>query len=339
MPKVNQTEAALAFLNVVKGLDPAALRDIERIASVTDGHGRDGLPSKTEVPTSESLAMRGGTAAPTINSNSDTQPQEGLARDYESMSRRMDQMEKSTSLIASAFVAMSKAAEGPSERFMHEADTTKEVEKALRKARMAVRKAESADDEEEVAEITEKAEAALKACDEELEKAEEKVETEETEKFCEKALTDLTNLRKALRAVKAKRIAKAEEEVRVKEEEEAAKAAAAAAAAKAEDPVDDMEKAAQALKAIGLGDLFATMQKAVTSQGQVAPAPEFFSKASANVSSFAQRVDEAGLTAGEESMAESLHTRFELAKAGKIDRAQFDAAVQAAPESVRNLFV
>lgn len=344
MPKDNPMERALALLNFAKSVEPSALRDIEQIAAVTDGHGanRNGVPSKAEVPTSESLSMRGGSATPEIDANSDLRRQEGLARDYEEMSRRMERMEKSTASIASAFLAMTKAAEGPSDRFMHESDTTKEVEKALRKARMAVRKAESAEDEEDVAEITEKAEAALKACDEELEKAEEKVESEETEKFCEKSLGELTGLRKSLRTLKAKRIAKAEEEVRVKEEEEAAKAAAAAKAeeeARKAEGADDMEKAATALKAIGLGDLFAKMQKSMTDAAQVSPAPDFFSKAQASAPTFAQRVEAAGLTAGEESIAESLHTRLELAKAGKIARTQFDDAVQAAPENVRNLFV
>lgn len=344
MSKVNQTEAALALLNVVKGLDPAALRDVERIAAVTDGHGRDGIPNKTEVPTSPALPMRGGAAAPTAAANGDFQRQDGVAWDYELMSRRMDQMEKSNSTIANILMAMKKASESPA-RFEHEKDTTKDVAKALRKSRMAVRKAESAEDEEEIAEATEKADTALKACDAEIEKAEEEVESEEEEKFVEKALNELTALRKSFRATKAARVKKAEDEeearkaaaIKAEEEEAARKAAEIAAKAECTD-AEKMEKAATVFESLGMGDFFASFQKSMTAQTQVASAPDFFSKAQAQTVPFATRLRNAGLEAGEEGQAESLNVRLELVKANKLPQSAFEAALAAAPENVRTLF-
>lgn len=343
---------ALQFLDIAKSVDPAALRDVEAIASVHDGHDNGGLPSERELPTSEALAMRGGAAPSDIARNSDLQRQEGLARDYEMLARRLDEMQKGHRALARTLMdltkSLTKAAECEEERFTAQRDTTDEVEKAFRKARLAVRKADSAEDAEDESEALNRAEEALKAAVEAIGKAEDGAETEEDEKRIEKSYGTLRDLRKSVGAIKAARLAKVEASRKAEadaakraEEEAAAEKARADVAAKAEsekkeEDADDVLKSLLALattKGITPKALIESMSHGA---GSLA-APPSFAKAEA-LTDIPERIAKARLSADEEGLAESLNQRFELAKSGRFPKETFAHALASAPARVREIF-
>lgn len=229
------------LVSLVKGMDEAALKDLDLIDSVTDGHVEPHLqPSTTEVPGGPGQGMRGGQADTQVRAHSDLHRQDGLTEMYASFNARMGAMQKALSdmaavvkPIAHAFGEMVKS-EGAADKEKDDRDKAANMERearelkeregkeakeaakkaresdvanALRKARVAVRKAGGAE-ADDVKSAIEKATGVLKDTDVVIGKAEDDAEDDADEKMTEKARNDLKDLRATLKA-QAEAVAKA----------------------------------------------------------------------------------------------------------------------------------
>lgn len=193
-------------------------------------------PSKREVNTGPAERASGGGASPMVNRYSDFAPQSGLTRQYEALDglmadmqkalRRLDVHQKAIETVASAIADLQKAEEpkGPDETtFIGKAQSK------LAKARVALRKADLADEEDKEEREERKSHLAaaadlLKAAKRLLSKASEDSKAEEEDEI-EKAIATVRTLNDKVAKAQAA-IVKAEDEEK-KEEEEAKKSACA----------------------------------------------------------------------------------------------------------------
>ena len=81
---------ALKLVNFVKAVDEGALRDLEIIPSVVEGHKNPNMmPTSREVDTGPAQPMRGGAAPVEVDRHSDLHGQQGLTQLYIEMDRRL----------------------------------------------------------------------------------------------------------------------------------------------------------------------------------------------------------------------------------------------------------
>lgn len=348
----------LGLVKLVKGMDDAALRDIEILDSVTDDHVQPHMmPSTTQVDSGPAQAMRGGQADTQVAAHSTLEAQQGLTRMYNEFDSRLsamgksvldgqtklDQILKAIKPMGALVLALAKAedddkdGEKAAEKARLDAEAvTKSKDDALavplRKARIAVRKAEGAEDDDEKKDFMEKAATAVTAFADAVSKAEDDADSDDDEKRSEKARADLKTLRKAL-----KELAKAPEQAVAAV---VAPAAAAATPITKTDLVTELEKFAKGQN-VTMQQLIATMaQTPAAGNGE----PPVFMKALQDSSAedmdvrIAKAEGDGTLSSGEVMKARSILSRLQLAKAGVMDMSLVAAEVQAAAPSVQRLF-
>jgi len=355
--KTNENTKALlshlvSFGQFIKSVDEAALRDLEPIHSAIDGHKESHeMPAPADGVYGPAQGMRGGQAETQVNAHSDLYPQDGLTKQYEEYNRRLSAMEKAlgsvsrvTSQMFEALKSVAAKAETESEKMQETEHKTKESEdmqkedaaskslliaNAIRKARIAVRKAEDEDEDEYKDEMCEKAQAALKALNDIISKAEDEAECEEDEKMTEKARADM-------KALKAKMKAKIETAKTVPVQ------AAPVAITKTEPSANDFTAELTALaasKGVTVGEMMAAF-----SGGPALRTPPMFSKAVAGTSmdAIARRLEDAidsGVLDNAAIMkAESIKARLASARAGKIDQDMVMLEIAQADPAIRDVF-
>lgn len=324
-----------ALIGFAKSLDPTTLKDIEDIESVVDGHGRSGLPTPAQVDAGPAQAMRGGQAQTQITAHSDLRPQEGNARDYEVFQTRMTAMEKAVGkmgpLVADlvkSLQAVAKAEDGEKD------EDEKDVEKALRKARIAIVKAEDKDEDDDV---MEKAHAAIAAASLAVSKAEDEADDDDKEKAAEKARGLLKGLRGRFTAAKSLRAAPAVVPV--------VEPAVAAPAVKAEPSLEDALSVVAAKSSLTVPELMARMgAQSPTAAAPAAIDVPVFAKSipglapGAIVVKASEMADDGLLTDVELVKCESLAGRLRAVQDGKYDATRFADEVALSSDPVKRLF-
>lgn len=278
------TDAASLFGAFAKLFKAIPTDKLEEIQSVTDmwnePHGEHKIPSRAEIVTGPAEPMRGGNASSMVRQYSDTERQEGLVRAYERMDsclagirKSIDNHDKALSAMAGVLgdvvkgfrevsTAVEKSATPPAATTVvvpEDSFLGKALGK-IAKARVALRKADMADEEDEKEREERKsyltaANDLLKSAKRLLAKAEDDDEDEDEDKM-EKAVADLRSLSE--RAMKGLAVfTKAEEDEKErKEKEEAAEKATreAAEAATAKAAADAAAAAAAAETAVKSAD-------------------------------------------------------------------------------------
>lgn len=330
-----------------KSLDEGALRDVEKIESVTDGHGREGVPS---VPTGAPMTMRGGAAATEVSAHITPAPQGGNTADYEALARQLsdigkslgahgasiESLQKGASALATTLTgligALEKAGEDD-EKDEDKDEVTKSLRRAVRKASLAVVKAE--DEDEEDADTVEKATDAVKALGTAVEKAENDAEDDDKEKAAEKARGEFRDLRTRLKKASEKRAA-----AKAAPATPAAEAPAAAAA----PSVDEQVRKALEPVAAALGRKVDDLAGLLSGASRAPASPPEFAKAvqGAAVEDISARLDdlfdEGGLEIHEISKAKSTLSRLAMAQSGHGDIANVAREIELMPDAVRAIF-
>lgn len=357
----------LRAIGLMKGVDDAALKDIEQIVSVVDDHVEPSrMPTTTEVDTGPAQSMRGGQAPTQVAAHSNLMPQQGIAEMYEKFDSRMSAMQKAMSAdigkLAVALKSMTdnlaavvKAANEEKDdldKTYEEKDSSEKMTKAktearatlkaaidaaLRKARVALRKAEDdmEEDEDEKKEMMEKAKEALAALKAAITKAEDDMEDDEDEKMAEKAHGDLrgltTQLRKAVDA-HAKKAAKAS----------ATTTTTVIAPSITKDDVEAAMTEWAASKGIPVADVFAKFGRPAASIVE----PPTFAKAISDdkvvtmemIDKRIETADEAGMKDTDLNTATELRMRLGAVRKGLFDSEAFASQVRQAPPAVQAIF-
>jgi hypothetical protein len=278
------------FSKLVAWLQKATPKQIETAKSATqadlevlqiytslDNGVEETVPSAGEINTGAPVAAHGADASTQIARHAQLAGQEGRMKDYEDLDGRLSGLEKAMGALVNL---LTKANE---DEIKANKDEDEEVGKSLRKARIAVRKAESCDDDE-CDENMGKAEVALKAAADMVSKAEDEAEDDEGEKKAEKARADLAALKgkfKALKVAKATppvaTVVKSEDE----KEEEAKKAQEVALASFA------------ASKGMTVAEMLERLSNpmATPTAASLNMPPNFAKSAGASVTTFIQRAD------------------------------------------------
>lgn len=378
--KLDVASAMAKFAAFFKAIPSDKLADITDVMDTWNKpDGEHSNPSREQIVTGPAQRASGDGAPKMIAEYSSPAPQQGLTEQYKEFQSMLDGWGKAftdklnanlSPIIARHDTALksilgvfaeAKKAQEVTAPAAPGADTF--LGKALgriTKAKLALRKADMADDDEKEERKSQLASASdlLKSAKRLLAKAMEDMEDTDDE-GCEKALSTLQGLTKA--------VAKAEKEDDEMEKAETAKAAAAAKAVedaaaatkKAEDEKEAAEKAKAAgtdatSKAVtqeqlqealkGLTVLPNTVQgliDAVMGKSVNPVAPEI-SKGTVVDVDFAARVD-AAIDAGQldentEMRALSMLQHQAAVKAGRMDAAHFAAEIAKAPAAIRELF-
>ena len=326
-----------ALLAIAKSIDPSVFQDLKLIESTLDnGALKTGVPSEAEIVTGPAIAARGGDIQAQITRTSDFVAQEGTTADYQRLSAMLTEMKKSTDgnikILAKALDALvsgiAKAGTADKGDDVKDEDK-KEFEKALRKARVAIRKA-AAEDKDEAEDGIAKANAHIAAAGALISKAEDEVDSDDDEKEWMKS-------RDALQVVKGQLAAVVK-----------AKAPPAVAApvvvAKAEDaPVDEVAALAKSVEEMKMTmkDFFsrATGGPLTSSIG----APPVFAKASVEslqdiLLKADAAVDAGTLTDGAFAKCTSIVSHLRAAQAGKLNVADVQREISDADAAVQAIF-
>lgn len=307
----------IAFL---KAVEPADLDNLTQIYTSLDNGGVETVPSAGEILTGAPIGAHGADADEQIRRHAELVAQEGRMKLYEELDGRMKGLEKAVGALVSL---IQKANE---DEIAANKDEDEDVSKSLRKARIAVRKAESCDDDDWT-ENMEKAEAAIKALNDIISKAEDDADSDEKEKAAEKARVDFATMKGKLKAIKTSKatpVVKAEDE-------------AEAEAKKSQD-------AALAAFASSKGITVAEMLSRISSDHSTAPAPApTFSKSSAvNVGTFIKRADDlrktGGITDAELQRVESVVSKVNAMNAGLLAESVVVQSVTSLPHKLQNIF-
>lgn len=361
------------------------MKDVLDLWNTPDGEHKN--PSRAEIVTGPAERMSGDGAVKMIGEYSSPAPQQGLTAQYSEFQRMLDGWGKAfTDKLNPVLARHDTALKSILDVFSQIQKAQTEVPAApaadsflgkallkISKAKLALRKADMADDDEKEERKSHLADASdlLKAAKRLLAKASEDME-ETDDDAAEKALTSLSSLTKAVAKAekedkeweeteKAKAVAtqkaiddaaaatkKAEDDKKKEEDEAAEKAKAVAAPGSAAEKaiIATAEQAAMVQKALdGLALLPATVQTVMdTIYGKSANpiAPEISKGTPAVIVDYAARVEEAiengTLSEGGEMKARSLVQHMALAKAGRVDMANVSAELEKAPAEVRALF-
>lgn len=343
----------------------------EIVSVVSDHVEPHVMPTRQEIDTGPGQAMRGGAAPTEVARHSNLLPQQGLSEMYEKFDAMMGQLQKAftdyqaktgkdiKSLsgvvkgIADSFAEITKAAEKEKDdldKSRAEKDSAEEVaakaaavkkaakdaialavSTAFRKAKLALRKAEDMDEEEEddKAENMEKANDALAALNVAVSKAEEDAEDDEEDKMAEKARQDLRTLKASLKKIVAKKAAKTvQTEARV---------------VLTKDDIQTAMNEWAASKGVPVSEVFAAFGQRVDPLRE----PPTFAKAYADKAvltptEVARRIEDAAdsdlLKDSEILKAESLKARLGLVQSGKYDAENFYHELGLASTAVQSIF-
>ena len=357
-----------------KSVSEASLRDIEQIVSGIDDHEQShAMPTKEETDTGPAQAMRGGQANTQVMAHSNVLPQEGLTAAYDRFNTMMTEMQKSLKQdigsfkkdisaiagvvkgIVDSMASAVKSEKDTLDKTREEMDSAEdEAKKAatlhkakddklalvFRKARIAVRKAEADDDEEEDdwKDKMEKAQSAIVALSDHISKAEDEAEDDTDEKRTEKARTDLRALKVALKKCADLRAKKS------------ATVVAPAVQAPAQTPAVATADLTAALdqwatqKGITVPQLFA--QLGVKTSEPVVEPPTFAKAIAENALTMDiidQRIEDATdaciLKDNEIAKADTLRGRLAAARVGKYDLEALAHEIQLSTPNVQSLFV
>ncbi len=367
--------------SVFKAIPSDKMEDMKDVIDLwNDPNGEHKNPGRGEIVTGPAERASGDGAPKMIAEYSSPAPQQGLTEQYAQFQRMLDGWGKSFTDklnpvlsrhdaalkgILDVFAQIQKAQETVPATPGADTFLGKALAK-LAKAKLALRKADMADEDEKEERKSHLAEATdlLKSAKRLLSKASEEMEDTEDE-AAEKALSTHKALTKAVMKAekedkewedteKAKQVAaqkaiddaaaatkKAEEDEKEKEAAEKAKTTAGAGegAVKAITP-DDLKKALEGLATIPTtvqGMLDAVLGKSTTPGG----APEI-QKSNVETIDVVARV-EAAIDNDELSedgimKAQSIAQHFTLAKAGRVNMADVQAEIEKAPSEVRALF-
>jgi hypothetical protein len=270
--------ATPAQIETLKAVEQADL-DVLQIYTSLDNGGEETVPSAAEINAGPPVGAHGADASEQIARHAMLAGQTGRSQDYIELDSRLRDLQKAMGALVN--ILTKKANE---DEIAANKDEDEDVGKSMRKARIAVRKAESCDDDD-YSENMEKAEAALKSVGETISKAEDDAEDDDDEKKAEKARADLTALKGKLKALKVAKatpapvavVTKSEDE----EKEEAKKSQDAALAEFA------------ASKGLTVADMLARISSPVATGAALPAFPPSFSKsAGASVSTFIKRADD-----------------------------------------------
>ena len=338
------TKAFASLAKIFKSADPGLLADLEQIADYTDGDGKNKVPSATEMGSeSRVIPMQGGSATGEVARNGSMAPQMGIQELYQQFAGRLGNMEKSMKALIEGI-----AKAGDSEK--DDENPFEKAEKAVRKSKLAVRKAEDEDDADDKDDAFEKAERAIVAAKAAVQKAEEGADSDEDDERVEKAAKALKTVKSSLKAARDA-VVKAKADAVVKAEADAAAAAAAATATPvvAAPTVADLAKSHETLsEQLGvvtksLGDVMAAVQAkaavpAAVAAGLIA-APVVAKAATPElVTAVEDALDAAELPTGALMKGHSLLLRLRAVNDGKLAREVFDAELEKAPADVRAVF-
>ncbi len=333
MTDVKTQAAKLKTLaKIFKSVSAQDLADIEIIDNATEGGASaDVIP---DLLTGPMIGAHGADAGRQESRGLQPTPQEGLSKDYQEVAAKLqDTMKAVTALTKShrALLALiSKAADADGDEDEEKSNKDEdEVGKSLRKARIALRKAES--DEEDDKEAFEKAESVLKSADLAITKAEDDADSDEDEKKVEKARTEFKSLRKSLKDIKAARVAKA--------------APVAVEAPAATQKAEEIEAAALENFAKGQGVTVADMIAAIKVTKSETPlvAPPIFSKSNgvapiALAMKASEAFDTGRISSAEHLKAESIINRISAVQAGLIEPTGLQAEIDGLPTNLRDVF-
>lgn len=341
----------LKAIGILKSVDEGALKDLEPIptGNIESHSASHEMPTEAEVDTGPMQSMRGGTAEPEIARHSKVTTQYGMTREYQELNSRLFGTQKAVKALADTVNGLvgsinaavkaqetadmaaldadykRKAAEDEAAKSLAAREAS--LSAAVRKARIAIRKAED-EDEEDKEEAMEKAEAALKNLATLVSKAEDEAETDEEEKAAEKARTELRGFKKALAKSKAPAVT--------------ATPAAPAPAAKSGSVVEDEIAALAASKGMTPAAFIATLTGNGPT-GSVGAVPAFAKAVQAATGDAIAERFEAAASAGELDMpaiakAESIMSRLAAARSGRYDMDSVINEIALADMSVRNIF-
>lgn len=327
-----------------------------------------GVPGKETIPFGPGESASGNGAEVMVNTYSNPAPQQAITGEYEKLAREMgrsfsetrkalDRLGKNQTAIKEVLSFLLKAEEEEEDK---EEKAHEKAKSFMKKAKISLRKAESAEDDEEKEDgkdEVEKARINLKKAKELLFKAEEEGEDEEE---VEKSFKDHKSLSKKLKEVEISLVKKESLEEWAKEEEKEPAHKKAEEVEKAENK-EEKDKGNQEGKAdkggnqddhaAKSGGLEKMVQKTVsemfdTIMGRSAGPMPVFNVAKADPEAFIKSrrsaVDEAimddSLTLEEQGSADSILVALEKAHKGEIDQFVVNEKIRKAPSKVQNLF-
>lgn len=370
MPTNNSSISAIARL--FRNLPAETVKAIEDVEDEFSAGGESAITSK-EANTGPSEGMRGGNASSMIRSHSDLDGQRGRMAEYDAFSNILSDIAKAMKAQTEALAALAPKAKTTVKSVDGELSYLAVAEKALKKAKAEIFKAETEVEAEEDStdDRVSKAERLVTKAAELLAKAEDDDEDDKDEDRVEKARATVRKLTKALKPFKDAAIVKA---AKIEADAAVVKAAADKAAADAlvavkaddkkdpEDKKDEDEKetAKSALEAsvAALQNQFGMVTKSVTEVMEMvsglsrgAKQPNFVAKAVAETKTdepvdFTARAEEAadnGRISNTELMkCHNVISRLTIAKSGTggvmNDMAAVKADLTAASSGVREVF-
>ena len=335
--------------------------------------GFHGIPSAEEIVYGPSQAASGGGANKMVREYSKFATQQGIAEEFERMSREMDGFKKS---VAKAFEGMGAQLKSQGQvltTFLENIvkaeeedkdgpEKKEEMEKARsyqKKARTSLLKAEDEDEEkEDRKEEVEKAKSSLKKAKEILLKAHEEAKDEKEEEEVEKSLSENKKLSKKASEIEST-FTKAEEAEKRKKEEEEAEKLKKAEEDKAKKEAEDKAKLGKeenqdvnaTSKALTEAEIENIAKKSIMemfdhlmTQSKTGNSIPSFAKA--DISSVLQtkageiekKSDEGELSSGEVTLAKSLLMKVDMAHKGQIDMSIVKSLIEKAPVAVKNIF-
>jgi hypothetical protein len=328
-------------MGIVKSTPDEQMQDVEPVYSIVDGNTDDkNVPSAAELLImGPAVAARGADASPEIKRNSDLQAQSDVTASYMELNGRMMELTKGYNSLATAVnglistLTKATAVKKADEEKGEDKDAEDATEKAHRKARIEVRKAESAD-EDEADMISDSAEKAIKAFSDAITKAEDDADSDEDEKKTEKARKDLKALRASLKSIR--------------EGFAAAKTSKTPVAVKAEDDGENAKEKDEdghmkaitdfaAAKGITVKEMLAQL-----TTPKINPAPVFsksLTKAPEDVMSAMDSALSSGrINDGEFQSGMGLLQKRDAAKLGLISEAQFLTVFQNSSPALQDIF-
>jgi hypothetical protein len=333
---------------IAKAVSAEDLRDIEIVSSAAEGGG-DGdaalnkVPSGAELVTGAPVAARGLDTPAQEARYGQFAPQEGVTKLYQELDGRMRGMEKAVSAFNKFLKAIKKAEDDDGNEDEEKSNKDEdEMGKSLRKARFAIRKADSidldTDDHSMADECYAKSIAALKAADATLSKAEDDAEDDDDEKKVEKARTELKALRAQFKSIQTRHAAAPAVATPAPAPAAVEKSAEVTAAETLSAQIADLAKG----QGVTVADLIARMTNPAPALGGLTAAPVFSKATASNAAAYMIKADaerRAGnISDNEFQRVQGVISRVEAMKAGLHDPQKLASEIDALPTHARDIF-
>ncbi len=350
---------------------PDGMDDIEDVLDIwTEPDGQHRVPDEGKIKTGPREDASGEGAFKMVGEYSNPAPQHVATEAYDEFSRMLDKVGRSMKAMAQRQHALEVALFETAKSAPVEAKTSEptfigKAEARLKAARIALRKADMADEDEreEREDEMEKANRALISAKRLLAKAEDEADDDEDEvEKVEKAVSEYRKLTKAFAKAKSEFV-KAEDEAEKKDYDEEKKRVEAkerddkdelkrieerneTRKAETEDKEDEREKeehkkSADPDRLTILETSVQGLMNTIAGTSKYGPLPDFMK--SFPMESIADKIEDA-IDSGklrEDAMvmkAKDLHARLIAAKAGNYDPNRLQEDINSAPDAIRNLF-